>query len=36
MEITPSNQVWALLDITYMPAARGFVYLAVVLGAFQR
>jgi hypothetical protein len=32
MEITPSNQVWALLDITYMPAA----HLAVVLGAFQR
>lgn len=30
MEITRPNQVWAL-DITYIPIARGFVYLAVVL-----
>jgi putative transposase len=30
MEITRPNQVWAL-DITYIPMARGFVYLAVVL-----
>jgi putative transposase len=30
-----SNQVWAM-DITYIPMARGFVYLAVMLGAFQR
>ena len=30
MEITRPNQVWAM-DITYMPMARGFVYLAVVL-----
>ena len=30
MEITLPNQVWAM-DITYIPMARGFVYLAVVL-----
>src|SRR5258705_8495006 len=30
MEITRPNQVWAM-DITYIPRARGFVYLAVVL-----
>jgi putative transposase len=30
MEITRPNQVWAV-DITYIPMARGFVYLAVVL-----
>jgi putative transposase len=30
MEITRPNQVWAM-DITYIPMARGFVYLAVVL-----
>lgn len=30
MEITRLNQVWAM-DITYIPMARGFVYLAVVL-----
>jgi putative transposase len=30
MEITHPNQVWAM-DITYIPMARGFVYLAVVL-----
>ena len=29
-EITRPNQVWAM-DITYIPMARGFVYLAVVL-----
>jgi putative transposase len=29
MEITRPNQVWAM-DITYIPMARGFVYLAVV------
>src|SRR4030081_4074274 len=30
MEITRPNQVWAM-DITYIPMARGYVYLAVVL-----
>ncbi len=30
MEITRPNQVWAM-DITYIPMAQGFVYLAVVL-----
>ena len=30
MEIGRPNQVWAM-DITYIPMARGFVYLAVVL-----
>src|SRR5258707_2796455 len=30
MEIVRPNQVWAM-DITYIPMARGFVYLAVVL-----
>ena len=30
MEIMRSNQVWAM-DITYIPMARGFLYLAVVL-----
>ena len=30
MEITRPNQVWAM-DITYVPMARGFVYLAAVL-----
>src|SRR5262245_50355652 len=29
------NQVWAM-DITYIPIARGFVYLAVVLDWFSR
>jgi transposase InsO family protein len=29
MEITRPNQVWAM-DITYIPMAHGFVYLAVV------
>src|SRR5881394_1121905 len=35
MEITRSNQVWAM-DITYIPMARGFVCLAVVLDWFSR
>jgi transposase InsO family protein len=35
MEITRPNQVWAV-DITYIPMARGFVYLAVVLDWFSR
>jgi len=35
MEIVRSNQVWAM-DITYIPMARGFVYLAVVLDWFSR
>ena len=30
LQITRPNQVWAM-DITYIPMARGFVYLAVVL-----
>ena len=30
MEITRPNQVWAM-DISYIPMARGFVYLAIVL-----
>jgi putative transposase len=34
-EITHPNQVWAM-DITYIPMARGFVYLAVVLDWFSR
>ena len=33
--ITRPNQVWAT-DITYIPMARGFVYLAVVLDWFSR
>ena len=35
MEMTRPNQVWAM-DITYIPMARGFVYLAVVLYWFSR
>ena len=35
LEITRSNQVWAM-DITYIPMAKGFVYLAVVLDWFSR
>src|SRR5687768_4811635 len=35
IEITRPNQVWAM-DITYIPMARGFVYLAVVLDWFSR
>ena len=33
--VTRANQVWAM-DITYIPMARGFVYLAVVLDWFSR
>jgi putative transposase len=33
LEIARANQVWAM-DITYIPMARGFVYLAVVLDWF--
>ena len=35
MEITRPNQVWAM-DITYIPMARGFVYLAVVIDWVSR
>ena len=35
LEVTRPNQVWAM-DITYIPMARGFVYLAVVLDWFSR
>ena len=35
IEITRPNQVWAM-EITYIPMARGFVYLAVVLDWFSR
>ena len=35
MEVTRPNQVWAM-DITYIPMASGFVYLAVVLDWFSR
>jgi putative transposase len=35
MTFTRPNQVWAM-DITYIPMARGFVYLAVVLDWFSR
>ena len=35
LEVTKPNQVWAM-DITYIPMARGFVYLAVVLDWFSR
>jgi len=35
MTITQPNHVWAM-DITYIPMARGFVYLAVVLDWFSR
>src|SRR6266516_4334867 len=35
MEIVRPNQVW-VMDITYIPMARGFVYLAVVLDWFSR
>jgi putative transposase len=35
MEITRPNQVWAM-DITYVPMACGFVYLAAVLDWFSR
>jgi putative transposase len=35
LDITRPNQVWAM-DITYIPMARGFVYLTVVLDWFSR
>lgn len=35
LEITHPNQVWAM-DITYIPLARGFVYLAAVLDGYSR
>ena len=35
VEITRPNQVWAM-DITYLPMAKGFVYLTVVLDWFSR
>jgi len=35
MEITRPDQMWAM-DITSIPMARGFVYLAVVLDWFSR
>jgi putative transposase len=35
VEVTRPNQVWAM-DITYIPMAKGFVYLAVVLDWFSR
>jgi putative transposase len=35
MAITRPNQVWAM-DITYIPMARGFVYLAAVVDWFTR
>jgi putative transposase len=35
IKITRPNQVWAM-DFTYIPMARGFVYLAVVLDWFSR
>jgi putative transposase len=35
LEVTRPNQVWAM-DITYIPMAKGFVYLTVVLDWFSR
>ena len=35
LAVTRSNQVWAM-DITYIPMARGFVYLAAVMDWFSR
>ena len=35
LQIVRPNQVWAM-DITYIPMAKGFVYLAVVLDWFSR
>jgi putative transposase len=35
LPITRPNQVWAM-DITYVPMARGFIYLAAVLDWFTR
>jgi putative transposase len=35
LPITRANQVWAM-DITYLPMARGFVYLTVVMDWYSR
>jgi putative transposase len=35
LAVERSNQVWAM-DITYIPMARGFVYLAAVVDWFSR
>ena len=35
LDVVRPNQVWAM-DITYIPLARGFVYLAAVLDWFSR
>ena len=35
LAVTRANQVWAM-DITYIPMARGFVYLAAVVDWFSR
>ena len=35
LAVTRPNQVWAM-DITYLPMARGFVYLAAVVDWFSR
>ena len=35
MDVTRPNQVWAM-DITYIPMAKGFVYLTVVLDWYSR
>jgi putative transposase len=35
LAVTRPNQVWAM-DITYVPMARGFVYLAAVIDWFSR
>ncbi len=35
LAVTRPNQVWAM-DITYIPMARGFVYLAAVMDWFSR
>ncbi len=35
MDITRPNQVWAM-DITYVPMARGFVYLAAIIDWYSR
>ena len=35
VEVARPNQVWAM-DITYVPMAKGFIYLAVVLDWFSR
>src|SRR5918995_3138865 len=35
LAVTRPNQVWAM-DITYVPMARGFVYLAAVVDWFSR